>query len=102
MNINDLTYIEAATEEVFGGRGSTTKNKVTLTVDAKTKVLEKITVKLDTDLKLEGYVATATATADTVGGKAGFSSTTTNAQVDGNTTSALSQSTAAIESGYRR
>ncbi|MBD2195316.1 MULTISPECIES: hypothetical protein [Calothrix] len=103
MNINDLTYIESATEEVFGGRGDNTNTSYKLRADVKKVIKETIVTKLDTDLKLEGYVAQATATADTYGGGAGFSSTLTNAQVDsaGYTTSAISQSVAAIEKGRR-
>ncbi|BAY62023.1 hypothetical protein NIES22_20900 [Calothrix brevissima NIES-22] len=103
MNINDLTYIEVATEEVFGGRGADTKTTYNLVANVNKSIKETVTFKVDAVANVKGLTAVATATSDSYGFKDASVTTLSNTQIDkaGYSASAISQSVAAANTSYR-
>jgi hypothetical protein len=97
MIINDINYLEATNEEVFGGRGVKFDSDITFDKNVNANVFEKIEKVLVTDVSgLEGSVAQVISTSDARGGKAQFTSIISGTEVEDGLSESFTQSVAAI------
>ncbi|GET44244.1 hypothetical protein MiSe_90700 [Microseira wollei NIES-4236] len=98
MIINDLNYLEDATQEIVGGRGTNMNSNYTVTKTVTASVSETITKTLDTNLAgLEGNVAQVIATADAREGNITFTSIIAGAQTEADSSESFVQIVAATK-----
>lgn len=98
MIINDINYLEATNEEVFGGRGVNFDSDIDFDKNVEANVFEKIEKVLVTDLSgLEGSVAQVISTSDARGGTAQFTSIISGTQVEEGISESFTQGIAAIK-----